>query len=112
MKLHLKQPPAIEITAFWVIAMACAVGLLSQSVAFAAEHIQALSWLSPVAGKLLTAALGCALLSLAGSPFYVFPWLVRRIVSCVEFSLPLSPADSLTDFKPSNDTPPPRHHLH
>ena len=111
-KLHLKQPRIIEAAGFRLVGMACAVGLLSLFVAFAAEHIQALSWLNPVAGKLLTVALICALLTFVGSPFCAFPWLVRRIISCVEFFLPLPPAGSLTDYKPSNDTPPPRHHLH
>ena len=62
MKLYRKQPPAIEIAAFWVIAVSCAVGLLGHCAVFSAEHIQALSWLGPIAGKLMMIALVCALL--------------------------------------------------
>ncbi|GAB1386842.1 hypothetical protein MASR1M59_19900 [Melaminivora sp.] len=112
MKLNRKQPPAIEITAFWVIAVSCAVGLLVHCAAFAAEHIQALSWLGPIAGKLMTLALICALLILVGAPFYAVPWLTLKIVPPSEQRLPLRPSDNLIGFKPSADTPPPRLHLH
>ena len=112
MKLYRKQPPAIEIAAFWVIAVSCAVGLLGHCAVFSAEHIQALSWLGPIAGKLMMLALVCALLILAGAPFYAFPWLTLRIVLQGERHLPSPPSHNLIDFKPSTDTPPPRHHLH
>ena len=111
-KRHRKQPPAIEIAAFWVIAASCAVGLLCHCAAFSAEHIQALSWLDPIVDKLMMIALVCALLILVGAPFYALPWLTLRVVLQGERRLSSPPSHNLIDFKPSTDTPPPRDHLH